>query len=533
MTEPKNVEIQEIRPRRRKWVFISLTVAAAPLIGLGFFLGIYLYRTSQADRQLEEAIAEADRLDPDWRFEELEQKRAAVPESENAASQVLAVKRLLPNLPWPGQRARASQRAGQDQPRDELPSVEDSLAALPRNVQLDKWQIQGIEAELRKAAPALAEARKLAAMPKGRYTVNWSLDTNSTLLPCQDAHEVANLLRFDVFFRAQNNDLDGALTSIRGELNTGRSIGDEPNIGSQLGRFGCQAMAIGCLERSLAQGQPSEEALKVLQQLLEDEAAQPLFLIAARGERGQRHREMEAVEAGDLTMSQMLSQMRGGTGKRTLSDALQDLTYAAMTKQWHAPSLRLLTEFVEIAKLPVHQQESRLRQLEANDLQLPVFAGLLIPSLTKVARAFQRSQAKLRTAVVALAAERYRRAHGHWPDSLDALLPKFLSTLPTDPYSGKALLYHRLDDMVVIYTVGPDRIDNGGEIDDEHPERPGTDIGFRLWNVDKRRQPPLPPIELDKPPADEELEPDMEVLPFPREDKRDVLLPAKKGQSSK
>jgi hypothetical protein len=41
--------------------------------------------------------------------------------------------------------------------------------------------------------------------------------------------------------------------------------------------------------------------------------------------------------------------------------------------------------------------------------------------------------------------------------------------------------------------VGPDGKDNGGKIDPQMPHREGADLGFRLWEVAKRRQPPQPP----------------------------------------
>ena len=104
-------------------------------------------------------------------------------------------------------------------------------------------------------------------------------------------------------------------------------------------------------------------------------------------------------------------------------------------------------------------------------------------------RSFQRSQAVLRSAIAALAVERYRLEHERWPHSLSALVPQYLRQAPVDPHDGESLRYRRLDHGVVIYSVGPDQQDNGGNIT-SNSTAPGTDIGFRLWNVEKRRQPP-------------------------------------------
>jgi hypothetical protein len=127
-----------------------------------------------------------------------------------------------------------------------------------------------------------------------------------------------------------------------------------------------------------------------------------------------------------------------------------------------------------------------------------------VPAVNKVAEASRRVQADQRCALVALAAERYRRDHGRWPASLDQLAPDYLKAVPADPYDGKPLRYQRRPDGVIIYSVGPDREDNGGALNRSRPLDKGIDYGFRLWDVDRRRQPAAevlpPPVENFAPP---------------------------------
>jgi hypothetical protein len=100
-----------------------------------------------------------------------------------------------------------------------------------------------------------------------------------------------------------------------------------------------------------------------------------------------------------------------------------------------------------------------------------------------------REHASLRCAVAALAAERYRRRYGRWPDQLSALVPEFLSAVPLDPFDGAPLRPRRTDDGLVIYSLGADRQDNGGSINRDDVGVDGTDLGLRVWDVGKRRQP--------------------------------------------
>lgn len=74
----------------------------------------------------------------------------------------------------------------------------------------------------------------------------------------------------------------------------------------------------------------------------------------------------------------------------------------------------------------------------------------------------------LREAVRVLIALRlYELDKGNFPSSLDQLVPDFLPNIPIDPFDGNAIRAKFEADEIVVYSVGPDRIDNGGrpEID--------------------------------------------------------------------
>jgi hypothetical protein len=119
--------------------------------------------------------------------------------------------------------------------------------------------------------------------------------------------------------------------------------------------------------------------------------------------------------------------------------------------------------------------------------------SLLALSLVRMTDASLRSAALLRCGIAGLAVERYRLANGRWPDALEQAVPKFLASVPLDPYDGKPLRFRRLEDGVVVYSVGPDGQDDGGKLNRKNPSAAFTDIGFRLWDVAHRRQPPKAP----------------------------------------
>lgn len=69
-----------------------------------------------------------------------------------------------------------------------------------------------------------------------------------------------------------------------------------------------------------------------------------------------------------------------------------------------------------------------------------------------------------------LAIERHRLLYGDYPAKLEALVPQLLPDLPVDPWTGDAMLYRRIGDnpdgrTFVLYSVGPNRSDDGGVLD--------------------------------------------------------------------
>jgi hypothetical protein len=105
-----------------------------------------------------------------------------------------------------------------------------------------------------------------------------------------------------------------------------------------------------------------------------------------------------------------------------------------------------------------------------------------------MAQTAQKSQAFLRAAATALAVERFRRAKGQWPEKLTDLVPAYLTAVRMDPFDGQPLRFKKQNEGAVIYSVGADGQDDGGRFETLNTYRTETDLGFRLWNVDKRRQ---------------------------------------------
>jgi hypothetical protein len=420
------------------------------------------------NEQLQHILAELDRTDPRWRFEDQLRDRERIPDNGTAARTVLDAAALIPK-PWRGPdfaAVRSRLRKG-------------LLDANPRD-------------DIEPANRAVTEARKLAGVAYGRFAVAWNLaDPLETKLAHQPAVlAVVDLLTLDAEVRAHQGDVDGALVSVRAALGAIRTISDEPMLVTQAaGRFEYQHACVASLEESLRRGQATESTLLALQTALETEAADHVLRISARAERAGLHGLMSALENGSLTHADP-----GPLGVRAEGVALilgsEQLRQRDSLEAIHAWLLDYTTRLVKITGQPPEAQPAPLKELAESTVLAPPGAIPMLRALPvrELGAMWQRGQALLRCASVGVALERYRLAHHRWPDTLAELTPNYLGTVPADPYDGKSLRYARHRDVFVVYALGPDGKDDGGKPEalNQFEKNEGYDVGFRLWDVPAR-----------------------------------------------
>ncbi len=130
-----------------------------------------------------------------------------------------------------------------------------------------------------------------------------------------------------------------------------------------------------------------------------------------------------------------------------------------------------------------------------------VLAFKLFPAAGSASVTASRHQCELGATVILLAAERHRRRTGEWPASIAAMDRTILPTEPLDPYSGRSFRMARRDGQLFVYSIGPNRKDQGGTYDRANRfENQDDDFGASLWDVQlpgglpgaRTRRPPKP-----------------------------------------
>jgi hypothetical protein len=462
----------------RRWLRRVLVLGTIGIVIVGAFIGGQVYRRLADKRLLQETVADLDVKSPRWRLEDIEADRVAIPDAENSATVIRAAHaRIRPLAP---------------------PPTDDSIDLLHLDpaAALTDEQLRAVIDLVESAESAIAPALRLEQFPRGRHPITHSADGIGTRLPhigdIDDVHK--RVLLPLLLMHLHEGDTAAAVRDWVCIAHLGRSLGDEPYGVSQATRAARAGQAVRDLERLLGQVVATDGDLTTIQGKITDDVANdpwPLFL---RGERAVWHRLMVAFQSGMFPASNVRRFLANGEGGRSLSriEAMIDQTTDSIPPDVaaaHAGILKRSTHLLsETANLPWHARTAPI--LAANQSGVPAVNPA---DYRQVLIKFQRNYALLRSALIAVAAERCRLKHGDWPATPAELVPAFLPELPIDPFDGQPLRYKRLPDGVVVYSVGPDGVDDGGQISAAPGQQPMTDVGIRWWDVTRRRQAPPQP----------------------------------------
>ncbi|MBC7821891.1 MAG: hypothetical protein IAG10_33815 [Planctomycetaceae bacterium] len=107
-----------------------------------------------------------------------------------------------------------------------------------------------------------------------------------------------------------------------------------------------------------------------------------------------------------------------------------------------------------------------------------VLISLLLPAVTQVLAAEGRVTVRMQSLDLAFALAGWRSEHDSYPESLDALVPKYIAVVPKDLFNGQPLKYERTADGYRFYSVGQNEKDEEGRSFDDNPR--GDDLVVRM-----------------------------------------------------
>ncbi len=461
-----------LSPRRRWRKFLwALFVFAACV------LAFMAWAIHYGNRALNEAIAEATRDDPFWQMDQIIERRRKVPDDENSALVILAGMKL--HSGWQNSKSFADWQITRDDLREE-PQCRANEQQLNAMAQLHKL-----------CSPALVEFGKLKDMPFGRYPTTNAVGLlpyvfDQTNIP--QMVEAVRTMQLESLRLVESDDIVGVTDSLIGALNAVRSIGDEPFSYCALIRIECDEFAVSICERLLAQMSADEPNLARIQKAIELELNEPLLSYSMRCDRAYYFSFLEFVKANPSQISSMNVNPKGAVPG---SEWLAYLPGTIINSQ--VEMIKHMNEAVRVIQQPTEKHNDAINELDKARSRHSLIGRHLNIQLGGMCRRSLRQQAQLRCVQVLFAAERYRLRHQSWPEQLDDLVTeKLIASVPIDPYDGLPLRWKITEDGRMVYSVGPGFVDNGGKVNRLKLGEIDTDLGYQLFDVDKRRQPPRP-----------------------------------------
>lgn len=358
-----------------------------------------------------------------------------------------------------------------------------------------------VQKVLQETEPALQTLRKALNYPHMRMT-DWNVENPMTITfpHFSKFREFARLLVAEGKWRKQQGDVDGAVESHVTALKLVRRMGDEPS-----GVIGF-----------LVQGAIFTISIHGLQQILSDADASPRSYRAILTELSAWNIDRDFVRAiqSERVFTITTCDWMRRKASRKLLNKLTDISgYGPLQVNaaiWvkgkntliarnELKSLEYYEAMLNLAREGEPYDWEKLRQLEEQwlrEVDRPAkvlnlgnvhlvwdenfVAKLLTPTLTRTFHKAANFHALQRLAQVAIALRLYRQEKGRYPETLRELVPRYLPSVPLDPFDGKPLRYKRLRNGFKVWSIGQDFKDNGGV-----EGRPAWVTGDVVWETVK------------------------------------------------
>ena len=332
------------------------------------------------------------------------------------------------------------------------------------------------------AAPAVLEAlkdddivfeelRRASRRGQARYPIAYNMDDPwSIRLPhLMRIKQCCRRLDLKACAELALNQSSNALADVKLALFLADSVKEEPIIISWLVRLVCVQMAIDPVWEGLAEHRWSATQLEELQTVFEHCDFYHGLDKSLRFERA------AGVFTVDLIQRRGLPALAGNADFLAPRWSIARLIPSGWYDQEKLQYCRLLDLQSQSARDATRALSPR--QIDANTaaarkmlsgtfwpmVHHRLIAQRLLPRWNRFA--FQGATTIVSTdqASLACALERYRLAHGQYPDKLQSLSPDFISALPNDVITGQPYKYrHNGDGKFVLYSVGWNEKDDGG-----------------------------------------------------------------------
>jgi len=316
----------------------------------------------------------------------------------------------------------------------------------------------------------LAEVCAAATLPRAQFPNHYDEAFAALLRHLSTMKGVQNTLQLRCAAHLAVGETEAAFADATNALNVANLLREEPILISQLVHYAQISIALNTFWQGLPEHRWSDSQLAQFQRSLAQLECSSSIVVAMEGERAFAITGLDLMvrdpQAYDNFMGPPPLIMRV---LRVIPRSIlrQNEVYMIRTQSAALVHLREV-----IAKAPQTglsaAAASREAQLESyiKGPYSPYTAmfNTLAPAVGKAINMTSRTETAVRLASVACALERYRLAHGNFPEKLEQLSPESVGDVLNDPMVNQPFRYQRTDDgWYQLYSVGLNGKDDGGK----------------------------------------------------------------------
>ena len=332
---------------------------------------------------------------------------------------------------------------------------------------------------------ALDIFRSATALTTSHYAFDFSLVNGSTVNwgLILGLRRIAHIAQFAAILEAEEGNTDMAIQDLNGIFALYRSLRQAPLHTAQWHLSACLNMALTTLERLLVTNGLSDLQLDQLLSLIRDAEDKNLDGLKRSLQGGLlvgigTYRMPTDPRLMDPTAPKTFSLLFGvlDTLNKASGRSDRDFLFYLQTMKASIEATRLA--FPQILDR-ADQIDEHLNHGNRGEL-MPKLSRILLPQFKGVVILEGEVRARLGAAQTAVAIERFRlKNENRLPETLEQLRPSFLTAIPVDPFNGEPLRYKQLKAGYVVYSVGSDKADDGGQYHLRSTKK-GSDITFTV-----------------------------------------------------
>jgi len=310
--------------------------------------------------------------------------------------------------------------------------------------------------------------REAASKPNCYFERDYHWPTIATTLPeIRHLRIAARMLALDARVQAADGNVRAAIEDINAMFAMSQHIKTDSFLVCMMVSFSIEQTATAAFQSLLLSNKLSEDDLGLLR-IAVVPSHQRLLERALRGDEACSLTTFCEVGRGELTCS-FVSIYWG-----QCSVPVRDTEYADISGSLYrvlmfandlAEHRRLSQQMRAIAEKPYYQAAAQWEDFDAqlaNGKITGLLNLLLLPATRACCVAGAQADARCQALRLGLAVEKYRLRNRRLPTRLEDLTPDFIPVVPLDPFDGKPMRMKRTDHSLIVYSIGPDGIDNGG-----------------------------------------------------------------------